>query len=366
MRYKKILNGILSLIVVGSILLFSDLNNRIEKKEEKTLPEKNIFLESTSKAPDLLFKQRKKNNENNKYKFCLTHYVDSQNSEESELGIRDEFKNQGLIEGEDFILKIFNAQGDISTLNSIAETVANDKWDIVFVSSTPTLQAFYKKVKNSPIVFTNVGDPVRSGIGESFTNHPPNVTGISTLSDFSGMVNFIIEVIPEIKTIGTVYTPGEINSVIYTEELTKAAQKRGLKLIFVPANTVSEVSDAARSLSSRGIDAFAQISDNLTGSCSSTIIKEAYNFKIPYFAFITEQTKQGAVASVARDYYVSGIDAAKKAIKILNGESPENIPFEFVTKTSITINKEAFEYFKLKIPDKYSGPEYEMNFDNKK
>ncbi len=366
MKVRKIFNGILSLILTGGILLFSDLNNRIEESDKKLLSENNVPKEINNKFQDKDSNKGNLNSKKNKYKFCFTHYVDSQNSEECELGIRKEFKSRGLIEGEDYILKVYNAQGDISTLNSIAETVSNDKWDIVFVSSTPTLQAFYKKVTNSPIVFTNVGDPVRSGIGKSFSNHPPNVTGISTLSDFSGLVKFVIEVMPGIKTIGTVYTPGEINSVIYTEELKIAAEKNGLELVSVPANTVSEVSDAARSLSSRGIEAFTQISDNLTGSCSSTIIKEAYNINIPYFAFVTDQTTQGAAASVARDYFVSGIDAAKKAIKILNGESPGDIPFDFVTKTTITINKEAMEYFNINIPEKYLSPEYEMKIKLKK
>ncbi|MBP7507481.1 MAG: ABC transporter substrate-binding protein [Prolixibacteraceae bacterium] len=351
MKVKKIINGILAIVLTGCILLISDSNNRIKKEQANVIPDKASLKEVNKfgKKP---------------YKFSFTHYVDSQNSEECEKGLREEFERQGYREGIDYTLKEFNSQGDVSTLNSIAETIAADKWDIVFASSTPTLQVFFKKIKNSPIVFTNVGDPVRSGIGESFTNHPPNVTGVSTLSDFPGLVNFIVETMPGIKKIGTVYTPGEINSVIYTDELRLAAEKEGLTLISVPASSVSEVSDAARSMSSRGVQAFAQISDNLTGSCSSTIIKESYNSGIPFFAFVTDQTKQGAVASVARDYYEAGADAARKAIKILNGVSPGDIPFEFVKKTKITINKKAMEAFDIEIPKKYLTPDFLMDSED--
>ncbi len=288
-----------------------------------------------------------------KYKFCLAHYVDSPNSEDAEKGLRDELERFGLVEGKNFTLKVYNAQGDISTLNSITDAIASDKWDIVFVTSTPTIQAISKKVTNSPIVFTNVGDPVRAGLGESFQNHLPNLTGISTMSDFEGLINLVIETMPGIKTIGTIFTPGEINSVAYKEELEKVATKKGLTLIAVPANSATEVADAALSITSRGIEAFTQISDNLTASCGSSIIKVAYNNRIPYFAFIGKQVKQGAVAAIARDYYFAGVDAANMAKEILGGKSPADIPYRFVTKSVVAVNEEAMRYFKCNVPQKY-------------
>jgi len=286
-------------------------------------------------------------------RFCLAHYIDSPNSENAEKGIRDELKRSGFEEGTDFTLKVFNAQGDISTLNSIADAIASDRWDIVFVTSTPTIQAISKKVNHSPLVFTNVGDPIRAGLGESFEKHLPGLTGISTMSDFEGMVALVKESVKNVKTIGTIFTPGEVNAVAYKEELEKAAKKNGLELIAVPANTVTEVSDAALSIVNRGIDAFTQISDNLTASCGSTIIKVAYDTKTPYFAFISDQLDQGAIAAVSRDYYYAGVDAVTMALEILNGEKPDDIPFRLVQKSSVKVNPDAEKYFKFKIPEKF-------------
>lgn len=288
-----------------------------------------------------------------KLKLCLVHYIDSPNSENVEKGVRDELKKQGIMEGRDFTIKIFNAQGDNTTLNSICETVAGEKWDLIFASSTPTIQLLAKKITGTPIVFSNVGDPVRAGLGESFKKHLPYLTGISTMSDFDGLVNLVIESVPGIKTIGTVFTPGEVNSVVYTEELKKAALKRGLKLISVPAGSATEVADAALSITNRGIQAFTQISDNLTASCGASIIKAAYDAKIPYFGFITEQIESGAVAVLARDYYYAGVDAGKMAIKIFGGKLPADIPFAYVSETSYTVNIEAMNYFGIKVPKKY-------------
>ncbi|MFC1732407.1 ABC transporter substrate-binding protein [candidate division KSB1 bacterium] len=299
--------------------------------------------------PEKYLNQNNKTLKGNNYKFCLAHYVDSPNSEEAEQGILDELRNIGLEEGVDFSLKIFNAQGDITTLNSIADVIAGQKWDLIFSTSTPTIQAIANKVTKTPIVFTNVGDPIRAGLGTSFRNHKSNLTGISTMSDFTALVKLVKESMPGIKTIGTIYTPGEINSVAYKEMLEKIAIENGLKLIAVPASTATEVADAALSISNQGIQAFTQISDNLTASCGASIIKVAYNNRIPYFAFIGNQVKQGAVAAISRDYYFAGVDAVSMAKEILLGKSPGEIPFRFVTKSMLDVNEEAIKYFKIKL-----------------
>jgi ABC-type uncharacterized transport system substrate-binding protein len=102
-----------------------------------------------------------------------------------------------------------------------------------------------------------------------------------------------------------------------------------------------------------GIQAFTQISDNLTGSCGASIIKVAYDTKTPYFSYLGNQISQGAIAIVSSDYYYAGIDAVVLAKQILGGKSPGDIPFRFVSKTLLKVNAEAMNHFKVKVPEKY-------------
>ena len=288
-----------------------------------------------------------------KVKLCLVHYALNEISEEAEKGLKAELVNLGLVEGEDYTLKIYNASGDVTTVNSIAESVASEHWDLIFTASTPTLQAFIKKITDKPLVFTNSGDPVGAGAGVSFDDHLPNVTGISTASDFEGMVRMVKASMPGIRVIGTVYTPSEINSVFYMEALRKEAEKEGLTLLVAPASTVTEVSDAAASLFAKGVEAMTQISDNLTTGCSAVIIKQANDHNRPYFAFITNQVEKGAVAALARDYQTAGSDAVKVALEVLNGKNPKNIPFRLVSKSTVTVNRPVMNRLGISIPSSY-------------
>jgi ABC-type uncharacterized transport system substrate-binding protein len=293
----------------------------------------------------------KQENKSPKYKFALVHFVDSPNSEDCEKGIRKALEDKNLMEGTDFTMKTFNAQGDIATLNSIAGSLGSEKWDLVFALSTPTVQMLTKKLAGYKIIFTNVGDPLAAGLGKSLEDHLPNVCGVSTMSDFEGMVKLVGILHPQIKRIGTVFAPAEINSVSYNNRLEEAAKKAGIVLVSVPANTATEVMDAANSLVSQKIEAFCQISDNLTGSCASAILKVSLNSKTPLYGFVTNLVGQGAVAVCARDYFQAGYESGGMATDVLSGKNPSNIPYRNVLKTDFLLNKKNAELFQINIPE---------------
>lgn len=291
-----------------------------------------------------------------KYKLCLAQYSDNDITEEAERGLRQALKDFNLVEGVDFTLKEFNAQGDIGTLNSIAGSVSNESWDLVFCSSTPTAQMMARKLPGDvKIVFTNVGDPVMAGLAKSFEDHQANITGIATMSDFEGMIRLVRFLQPDIKRVGTVFTPGEINSVSYKTNLEIAATAQGMELISVPANSSTEVLDAAKSMASQRIGAFCQISDNLTGSCSAAILKVAMDSNLPYYGFVTRQLGQGALAVCARDYFQAGYEAVEMGIEVLAGKNPALIPIRLVRKTDYLMNVKVARQLKINLDDRLTA-----------
>ncbi|EKD68599.1 MAG: hypothetical protein ACD_47C00528G0004, partial [uncultured bacterium] len=118
-----------------------------------------------------------------------------------------------------------------------------------------------------------------------------------------------------------------------------------------PANSAGEVADAANSLcEGRGVEIICQIADNLSAASFPAILKAAAAERIPVFGFIESDAKKGAALSYAKDYYRGGIDSAKLAFRILKGEKPAGIPFEYISKTTLVINKKAAETAGIKIP----------------
>ena len=283
-------------------------------------------------------------------KIAVVQYSDSPLSELSLKGIKDGLSLVGLTADKDYKMKVYNAQGDIGTLNMIFDAVLNERPRLIFVTSTPTLQVAVNKIKDIPIVFSCIADPLIAGAGKSFEDHLPNVTGISTLSDVGGMVALIKLISPGMKKIGTIYSPGEINSVRNMEDLKKHAELEGIELVTMPVNTSVEIIDATMSLIASQPSIVCQIVDNLTSVSIPSIIKICRDHNIPVFGFVSDQAEKGAVVVISRDYVQAGIDAARLAGQILDGKSPGEIPFEFVSKTNILINPAEAARYNIIIP----------------
>ena len=287
-------------------------------------------------------RKKNENGRSNILKLSVVAYSDTPISEDGLRGIKDGLRECGYIQNRDYTLREFNAQSDAGTLNSIIDAVANSDYDLIFSISTPSLQVALKKIKKTPIVFSSTGDPIGAGAGINFNDHVENATGICSISDFTGMIKLVKQISPGLKKIGTVFCPAEINSVLYKDHLKEAAAAEGITLETASANTAVEVVDAANSLcAGRGVEIICQIADNLSASSFSAIIKTANVANIPVFGFIESNAKNGAVISYSKNYYRGGIDSARLAARIIKGEKPVDIPFEYISKTTLVINKKA-------------------------
>lgn len=277
-------------------------------------------------------------------------YNDSPFAEESLAGLRAGLQQAGMVENADFNLRILNAQGDMATLTASMSIVNAVAPDLLFVVSTPCLQAALRLVdKHTPIVFTAVADGVKAGAGLSESNHFPNVTGVTSSSPFHEMVDLIHQSMPNAQKVGTLFTPAEVNSVLYCDRFQAALEKQGMELVRVPVTSTADTPQSADTLCSRGIDLIAQVSDNTIAPGIRQVIHKATAQGIPTFVFVSSQMDAGATACMARDYYDAAIESAEKAVRILSGASPADIPFSNTQSEKRMINAEKAKQFGLNL-----------------
>jgi len=283
------------------------------------------------------------------YKLRMVLYSETEFAERSREGLIDGIKKAGLTEGKDYELIIYNAQGDMSTLSSIMTTVKADQVDLLMVVSTPALQAALRQAgADTRIVFTGVGDGVKAGAGKSETDHLPNVTGITTRSPFDGMARLIKETLPAVKRVGTLFTPAEINSVLYKDWFKEALQKQDIELTAVPVTSSADVPQAAIELCRSDIQMVCQVVDNLTRPGFALISRKAAENNLPVYVFDSDQIKSGGVICLSRDYYDAGLEAAEMAVSVLQGKkSPAQIPFCNTRSEKLIYNEELAKKFKL-------------------
>ncbi len=353
----KLLTALFVLLTIYSSLLLSKKSGRkkgfkinLSKKSLTTI----LLLLLISLAVyfgSMLFNNIGSGNKNIEHKIGIVQVTSNGILDLTKEGLLDEFKKLGYDEkNTNFILK--NANGDISTLNSIIDSYISEKVDVIVTISTPATQAALNKVKDTPIVFATVANPFILKAGTSETEHLPNVTGTYGWAPMDITTNFISELFGKKLTLGAVWDIGQTNSEFNMKNL-RAELKNypDIKLVEATVNSSSEVQQAASSLLNKGIDVLVLPPDNTVYSAFDAILKSVNQAKVPVIINDVERINDGALAAVGYDYFSSGVSAAKLVDRILKGENPKDIPFEKYSKLTFGLNLDVAQKLGKKFSD---------------
>ncbi|WP_392552813.1 ABC transporter substrate-binding protein [Orbus wheelerorum] len=255
-------------------------------------------------------------------------------------GVEDELKNNGYIVGQNLKLQYQSAQGSSANAAQIAKQFVASKPDVIVGIGTPSSQALAATTKTIPIVFTAVTDPVVAKLTPSWNASKTNVTGVSDALSLETQIGIMLKINPEIKSIGYVYSPGEVNSTIVLKQLQEMLSAKGIKIIAAPAQRTSDIPTAAKSLKGK-VDIIYTTTDNNVVSAYESLVKVANESKLPLVASDPDSAHRGAIAALGMSYYDLGRQAGKIVIRILNGEKPGDIPPQVGNVTKLIINTKA-------------------------
>lgn len=270
--------------------------------------------------------------------------------EDAYAGFVAEMKSLGYEDGTTMRLVLRDAQLDIGTLNTIVATIAEERPTVVVPMTTMALQATIRRIKDRPVVFTLIASGVAAGAGKSATEHLPNVTGNEVQGDWDGMVRALRAAVPGVRKVGTLFAPGEANSVFNRDEWRARLAKEGIELVSAPADRPTEIPEAADALVAQGVQAITQISDVSSSSGFTSIVRSADRAAVPVFGFATSAVRDGATLALARDFTQTGVDGARLVARVLRGEDPATMPFTETTKTVTVVNPDRLRRFGIALP----------------
>jgi putative ABC transport system substrate-binding protein len=284
------------------------------------------------------------------YKIGITQIVSHPALDATAQGFIDALQQAGFVEGKNVTFDEQNAEGDMANATTIAQKFVGDKDDLIFSIATPTSQAAVKATTTIPIVFGAVTDPVAAGLVKNAEAPEANVTGASDMLPVQPHLDLIKQIVPNVKTIGLLYSSGEANSVALVEKEKAAAAAMGLKVVEATAASSAEVLAAAQSLVGR-VDAISVLTDNTVVSALESVVKVCQENKIPLIAGDLDSVKRGAVAAYAFDYYQHGLQAGQMAVKVLQGTPIAQVPVEYAQNLQLAVNTAAATAMGVTIPD---------------
>ncbi|WP_028544839.1 ABC transporter substrate-binding protein [Paenibacillus taiwanensis] len=278
-----------------------------------------------------------------KIKIGITQIVEHLSLDEARRGFVQALKDAGYVEGETLEIDFQNAQGDLSNAATISQKFASDNKDLVLAIATPTAQAAVQNIKNKPILFTAVTDPIGAGLVQSIEKPGANVTGTADLHPeaISKLMEFIANHITNIKSVGILANEGEQNTQTNVKQAVDALSKLGLQVVKAPVANSSEVKQATESLVGK-VQAIYVPSDNTVVSALATVISVATDNKIPTFVADKDSVKNGGVASYGFEYFDLGYSTGKMAVEILkDGKKPADLAVKYPEKLDLVLNMKA-------------------------
>ncbi|MFZ1382895.1 MAG: ABC transporter substrate-binding protein [Scrofimicrobium sp.] len=213
-----------------------------------------------------------------------------------------------------------DANGDKSVAASIAGTFKEQNVDLVLAIGTDSAQAAANAMDETPILFTAVTDPVDAQLVTTWEDPGANVSGTSDANPVEDQIELITEIVPDTKTVGVVYSPGEPNSVVQVGWVKEAAEKLGIEVVESPATESSMVKQAAQTLADKNVDAIYVPTDNTVVTSLESVLMVGEDSKIPVFGAEGDSVERGCVATYGLDYYQLGYQTGLMAAQILKGE----------------------------------------------
>ncbi|GHV15348.1 ABC transporter substrate-binding protein [Fibrobacterales bacterium] len=249
-----------------------------------------------------------------------------------------------------------NANGDINTAGAIAAKFKDQRPNVVVGIGTPMAVSLAAAIKDIPIVFSTVTDPIGAKLVSTVEHGEGNITGVSDAIPSDEHLRIFKE-IAGIKTLGYIYTSNEANSVSALEIVQSAAKKLDIKLITQSISKTEEVKQAAEAIAGR-VDGIYLSTDNVVFSALPSVINAFAKAGKPIFAGDATQARSGGgcLIFMGVNYYKVGLATGEIVAQILNGTSPDKIPVKFMNEPSesdFVIDLDVVKKLKITIPESY-------------
>lgn len=264
---------------------------------------------------------------------------------------------QGIVdvlaaEKPDYILDRQNSNADMATAAQIAQRFKDGKVAVAVGIATPTAQALVNQIKDRPVVYSVVTDPVAAGLVDSMMAGGANVTGTSDMTPVREQLDMLLSLKP-IARLGHLYASGEANSVVIAGLVRSYCEEKGIEYVEATVTNSSEVKSALLSIADR-IDGLYLGNDNTVFSALNAVSEVTLAKKIPLMSADPSSAETIPVlAALGYDYYQMGRATGEIVVRILNGTKTKDIPAYLPTDPEslvLVLNRDVASAIGIELP----------------
>jgi putative ABC transport system substrate-binding protein len=259
----------------------------------------------------------------------------------------------GYVEGRNLALEYRWADSHEDRLTTLAGELVQRRVDAIAVFTGPSIVAAKSATASIPIIFFTGFDPVANGFVASLNRPGGNATGISALNTqlLAKRLEMLFELVPTAKSAGFLYVPTKLVAG-YDQglnSLKSAADALRVKLQFVEARG-ADFEAAFETIAGAKLDVLLLSPDGPIYRNQERLVGLANRYRIPAGYPIREFAAAGGLASYGTNYTEAFRQVGDYVGRVLNGEKPESLPVQQVTKLELVINVRTATALGLTVP----------------
>jgi putative tryptophan/tyrosine transport system substrate-binding protein len=266
--------------------------------------------------------------------------------------IKEGLRDQGLIEGRDFILDTRFAAGEYDRFPDLARELAQAGAAIIVTNTVVSVRAAQKLAPPLPIVMVPINDPVGTGLVASLARPGGHTTGIATLNEdlTPKLLEYQRMILPKARVLAALFNPANPSNLRFLDDLTPRASAMGMKVVPIELKSPQGLDAAFSAIAAHQPDALQVLGDSGNLDMSDRIAALALAQKLPSLSTVSTYAEYGGLLSygaVSRKFYVR---AGFYVRKILDGANPGDLPVEQPTFIELWINLKTAKALGLDIP----------------
>jgi putative ABC transport system substrate-binding protein len=259
----------------------------------------------------------------------------------------------GYVEGQNVAVEYRWAEGQYDRLPALAaDLVQRGVAVLVTTGGEPAALAAKAATSTIPIVFAVGGDPVKTGLVESFNRPGGNATGVYVLTTApeAKRLGLLHEMVPGTRVVGILIDPNYQQAETQAQELRDAAGTIGQGLHIANAGSDAELESALETLVRERADALLVSAAPFFDTRRGRIIAFAAEHRMPAIYQFREYVAGGGLmsygVSLPEGYRQVGLYAGQ----ILKGAKPADLPIVQSIKFEFVINLKTAKTLGIEVP----------------
>ena len=184
-------------------------------------------------------------------------------------GYVDELAKEGYHNGKNIKIEYENANGDQSNLKTMANTLTNNNPTVLFGITTPAAQALANSTTKTPIILGGVSNPQGAGLVKNNQHPGGNISGVSDLAPIHQQLTLIKQFVPNLKTLGVIYTSNDSSGVTGYHQIARECKKMNIKLKAYSISNSNDLNQVSQQMVSQ-VDAVIVPTDNTVAGAMQT------------------------------------------------------------------------------------------------